>query len=51
MTEAMGALTTGASPAKAAIIAGYASQPAFGVAFRSLFGMTPGQARLSGRAL
>ena len=51
MTEAMGALTTGASPAKAAIIAGYASQPAFGVAFRSLFDMTPGQARLSGRAL
>lgn len=51
MTEAMGALTTGASPAKAAVIAGYASQPAFGVAFRSLFGLTPGQARLSGRAL
>ncbi len=50
MTEAMGALTTGTSPAKAAEIAGYASQPAFGVAFRSLFGMTPGQARLSGRA-
>ena len=51
MTEAMSALTTGASPAKAAVIAGYASQPAFGVAFRGLFDMTPGQARLSGRAL
>lgn len=51
MTEAMGALTTGVGPAKAAVIAGYASQPAFGVAFRSLFGMTPGQARLSGKVL
>lgn len=49
MTEAMGALTTGASPAEAAALAGYASQPAFGAAFRSLFGMTPGQARLSGK--
>ena len=45
MAEAMGALTTGASPARAAFLAGYASQPAFGAAFRSLFGMTPGQAR------
>ena len=51
MAEAMGALTTGASPAKAAVIAGYASQPAFGAAFRSLFGMTPGQARLLGKSL
>lgn len=50
MTEAMGALMTGASPAKAAVVAGYASQPAFGVAFRSLFGMTPGQARRCGQA-
>ena len=47
MTEAVGALTTGASPARAAAIAGYASPPAFGAAFRALFGMTPGQARLS----
>jgi AraC-like DNA-binding protein/quercetin dioxygenase-like cupin family protein len=50
MTEAMGALTTGTSPARAAAIAGYASQAAFGAAFRSLFGMTPGQARLSSKA-
>ncbi len=50
MTEAMGALTTGASLARAAAIAGYAGQPAFGAAFRALFGMTPGQARLFGRS-
>jgi len=49
MVEAMSALTTGASLAKAAEIAGYASQPGFGAAFRGLFDMTPGQVRLSGR--
>ena len=48
MTDALSALTTGASPARAAAIAGYAGQPAFGAAFRSLFGMTPGQARSYG---
>ncbi len=45
MTEALSAMTMGASPARAAKIAGYASQPAFGAAFRTSFGMTPGQAR------
>lgn len=45
MTAALQALGTGASPARAASVAGYASQPAFGAAFRALFGMTPGQAR------
>lgn len=45
MTEALNALVTGATPTRAAAIAGFASQPAFGAAFRSLFGMTPGQAR------
>jgi AraC-like DNA-binding protein len=45
LTEALSALTTGASPAKAAAIAGFDSQPAFGAAFRELFGVTPGQAR------
>jgi len=50
MTEAMGALSTGASPARAAAVTGYANQPAFGAAFRALFGMTPGQARLLSRA-
>ena len=49
MVEAMNALTTGASLAKAAEVAGYASQPGFGDAFRGLFGMTPGQVGLSGR--
>ena len=48
MTDALSALTTGASPARAAAIAGYASQPAFGAAFRGLFGMTPGQVRQHG---
>jgi AraC-like DNA-binding protein len=48
MTEALRVLTSGATPARAAAIAGYASQPAFGAAFRSLFGITPGQARVSG---
>jgi AraC-like DNA-binding protein len=45
MTEALSALTMGAAPARAAAIAGYASVPAFGAAFRASFGMTPGQAR------
>jgi AraC-like DNA-binding protein len=45
LTEALSALTTGTSPARAAVIAGFDSQPAFGAAFRKLFGMTPGQAR------
>lgn len=45
LTAAMSALSTGASPAKAAIVAGFDSQPAFGAAFRQFFGITPGQAR------
>ncbi|MGE4251985.1 MAG: helix-turn-helix transcriptional regulator [Parvibaculaceae bacterium] len=45
LTEALSALTTGQSPARAAAIAGFDSQPAFGAAFRKLFGITPGQAR------
>jgi AraC-like DNA-binding protein len=45
MTEALAALDSGATPARAAALAGYASQPAFGAAFRAVFGMTPGQAR------
>jgi AraC-like DNA-binding protein len=42
LTEALSALSGGASLAKAAAIAGYASQPAFGAAFLEAFGMTPG---------
>ena len=45
MTEALAALDAGASPLRAATLAGYASQPAFGAAFRAMFGLTPGQAR------
>ncbi|TPJ78783.1 AraC family transcriptional regulator [Mesorhizobium sp. B2-5-13] len=45
LTEALSALTLGATPARAAKIAGFESVPAFGVAFREFFGMTPGQAR------
>jgi len=48
MAEAMGALCTGATPARATALAGYAGQPAFGAAFRNSFGMAPGQARLIG---
>ena len=50
MTEALNALVNGATPARAAAVAGFAGQPAFGAAFRSFFGMTPGQARALGRA-
>ena len=45
MREALSALTMGGTPARAAAIAGYASQPAFGAAFRASFGITPGQVR------
>ena len=45
MTEALRALTSGSSPARAAAIAGYTSQSAFSVAFRLLFDSTPAAAR------
>ena len=45
MTEALSALTMGASLAQAATIAGFGGQPAFGAAFRAIFGHTPGEAR------
>ncbi|MBA1144305.1 AraC family transcriptional regulator [Mesorhizobium neociceri] len=51
LTAALNSLVTGAHPTKAAATAGFDSVPAFGAAFRALFGITPGQARLlhSGR--
>jgi AraC-like DNA-binding protein/quercetin dioxygenase-like cupin family protein len=45
LVAAMNAISTGSSLAKAAEIGGFSGQPAFGAAFRSLFGMTPGEAR------
>lgn len=51
LTEALGALSTGASLAQAARLAGYTTQPAFGAAFRAVFGMTPGQARQKRQAV
>lgn len=50
LIEALQALSTGATPARAATLAGFAGQPAFGAAFKAAFGMTPGEAkRLAGR--
>ena len=45
LTLAMATLATGNTPKQAAAAAGFDSIPAFGVAFRKLFGITPGQAR------
>ena len=45
LTAALSALSIGSSPARAASISGFDSVPAFGAAFRGLFGITPGQAR------
>lgn len=42
LTEAMARLVQGDSPAQAAAAVGYASGPAFGAAFRTAFGVTPG---------
>jgi len=45
LSAAMRALSAGKTPAKAAAIAGFESQSAFGAAFRKTFGFTPSQAR------
>ncbi len=50
MAEALSALINGASLGQAAAVAGFGSQPAFGAAFRALFGKTPGRARAPGSA-
>ena len=42
LTEALASLAAGESRSHAASVAGYASLPAFGAAFRSTFGTTPG---------
>jgi AraC-like DNA-binding protein len=45
LTEGMAALAQGETPARAAASVGYSSAPAFGAAFRAVFGMTPGRSR------
>jgi len=45
MTAAMCALSIGESPTAASKVAGFESQPAFGAAFRKVFGITPGQVK------
>jgi AraC-like DNA-binding protein len=48
LTEALALLTQGATPARAAAAVGYVSGPAFGAAFRTTFGSTPGRSRRAG---
>jgi AraC-like DNA-binding protein len=45
LTEGLAALSEGEAPARVAAAVGYSSGPAFGAAFRSVFGMTPGRSR------
>jgi AraC-like DNA-binding protein len=45
LTEGLAALSEGESPARVAAAVGYSSGPAFGAAFRSVFGTTPGRSR------
>jgi AraC-like DNA-binding protein len=45
LTEGLAALTEGETPARVAAAVGYSSGPAFGAAFRSVFGTTPGRSR------
>jgi AraC-like DNA-binding protein len=47
LTEALALLSQGTPPARAAAAVGYGSGPAFGAAFRTAFGITPGQAAMS----
>jgi AraC-like DNA-binding protein len=48
MTEALASLAQGETPARAAAAVGYTSAPAFGAAFRTAFGTTPGRSRRAG---
>ena len=45
LTEGLAALSEGETPARVAAAVGYSSGPAFGAAFRSVFGITPGRSR------
>ncbi|MBR0673703.1 AraC family transcriptional regulator [Neoroseomonas soli] len=44
LAEAAALLANGSPPARAAAAVGYSSGPAFGAAFRAVFGITPGRA-------
>jgi AraC-like DNA-binding protein len=48
LTEGLAALAQGEPPARVAASIGYSSGPAFGAAFRSVFGTTPGRSRQAG---
>jgi AraC-like DNA-binding protein len=48
LTEGLAALAQGEAPARVAAAVGYSSGPAFGAAFRSVFGTTPGRSRQGG---
>ena len=50
LTEALALLSQGTPPVRAAAAVGYRSSPAFGAAFRTAFGLTPGQSRLGDQA-
>ncbi len=45
LTEGLAALAQGEAPARVAAAVGYSSGPAFGAAFRAVFGKTPGRSR------
>ena len=45
LTEGLAALAQGETPARVAASVGYSSGPAFGAAFRTIFGTTPGRSR------
>src|SRR5215469_189679 len=45
LSEGLAALSDGEAPARVAATVGYSSGPAFGAAFRSVFGTTPGRSR------
>jgi AraC-like DNA-binding protein len=49
LAEAAALLASGTTPAQAAAAVGYASAPAFGAAFRSAFGVTPGGKDIAAR--
>jgi methylphosphotriester-DNA--protein-cysteine methyltransferase len=45
LTEGLAAVSEGETPARVAAAVGYSSGPAFGAAFRSVFGIRSGRSR------